>query len=276
VNGEELSPAAVERRLRLPREYAAALADASFVFTCMQNCPEPSRAAVYGRMVLELSIRRRVAADAVALRQRAWRSTTSDQLNRTFAVVDSARRGVERLHQREALAAGSHSPTPLRAAELKPLRRSLVGDEFPLEKRTIRSLADQPAALTTVMRWLKPSDFANDECAGFYSELTVMHNAKTPIDPITLAWRGRRVGLSGAMADSLLASRGAEEVAADPIGLSRQLLERSVQAALLTTADALEALAQPNGENATSIAYARLNSLWPQQRRLVKAKLMPE
>jgi replicative DNA helicase len=110
---EPVSPGGVDRQIRTSSRPGPVVADAAFVVACMQRCPEPSRAPVYGRMVLELSIRRHVAERAVGLRQRARAATTSAELNRVFGEVDSVRREVERLHEREALAAQSKSPTPL-------------------------------------------------------------------------------------------------------------------------------------------------------------------
>ena len=273
---EPVSPAAVERRLRLPHEYSPALADASFVVACMQRCPEPSRAPVYGRMVLELSIRRHVVERALGLRHRAGAASTADELNRVFAEVDSVRRDVERLHLREALAANSKSPTPLIAGELPPLLRTATGNEYQLEIRTVRTLADQPAALDTVTRWLKPGDFSHDTCAGLYGELQLMRAANNPIDPLTLAWRAERVGMRGPACAALLANASPDDAPADPVALSRRVLESSVQAAVLVTAESLQDLGKTSQQSATAVAYARLNNLWPQQRRLVRARLSSE
>lgn len=270
---EPVSPAAVERRLRASSQQGPVLADASFVVTCMQRCPEPGRAPVYGRMVLELSIRRHVAERAVGLRQRAGAASTADELNRVFAEVDSVRRDVERLHLREALAARSKSPTPLIVAELQPLLRKVTGGEYQLEVRTVRALAGQPATLDTVNGWLKPADFADGTCAGLYGELQLMRAASNPIDTVTLAWRAERVGLRGPACDALLARSAPEFASADPLALSRRVLESSVQAAVLGTAESLQALGQSSQQNATAVAYTRLNNLWPRQRRLVRARL---
>lgn len=134
------------------------------------------------------------------------------------------------------------------------------------------ALADEPKALSVVTRWLRPTDFADDECAGLYSELSVLHEAKNPIDRITLAWRAKRVGLRGPVSSSLLTSRD-PATSAGPITSSRRVLEQSVRAAVVATADSLQGLAADGRDNATGQAYARLNHLWPQQRRLIKASL---
>ena len=271
--GEVISPEAVDQELKSRRTPAAELADGAFVIGCMQRCPESSRAAVYGRMVLELSVRRTVADHATRLRQRAGNAVSSHDLNLVFAGVDAVRRDVERLHQREAQAARAHSPTPLLSGQLAPLTRRPRHDELTNERVAVAALVQNPGALATVHRWLRPGDFGDDECRGLYAQLTALHDAKNPIDSLTLAWRAKKVGLQGPACDALLAGPGSESVAADPVLASRRVLEQSVRAAVVATADELEELAQRRTVNATSQAYARLNNLWPQQRRLVKAGL---
>ena len=61
--------------------------------------------------------------------------------------------------------------------------------------------------------------------------------------------------------------------AGEPELLARRVLEQSVQSAVIATSDELERVASDPGANATSAAYARLNALWPQQRRLIKARV---
>lgn len=270
--GSAITAKAVDGQLLARRADTPMLADGPYLVSCMELCPSSSRAAVYGRMVLELSIRRRVAAQGVGLRQRAERAVTSQDLNMVFARVDATRRDVERLHDREAKASRSHAPTPLLAGELKPLQRQIRRDDVAVERTAVLALADEPKALSVVTRWLRPTDFADDECAGLYSELSVLHEAKNPIDRITLAWRAKRVGLRGQVSSSLLTSRD-PATSAGPITSSRRVLEQSVRAAVVATADSLQGLAADGRDNATGQAYARLNHLWPQQRRLIKASL---
>ena len=194
ARGEVLSPAAVDRELRDRRTSAPLLADGAYLVGCMQLCPTPTRAAVYGRMVLEMSIRRRVVDQGTRLRQRAEKAATSHDLTLVFAQVDSVRRDVERLHQREAQAARSHSPTPLLAPNLDALRRRPAREDLSTERTAIHALVDQPSSLEVVTRWLAPSDFSDAECSGLYTEMTSLHEAKKPIDRVTLAWRAMRTG----------------------------------------------------------------------------------
>ena len=118
---EEVSPQAVDAEVRGTVALGTQAADAAYLVTAMQETPCDTRAAVYGRMVLELSIRRHVAEDAVRLRQEGEAAETTDQLNRVFAEVDGMRRGVELLHRRESEAAGVLSVAPVIAGELDQL-----------------------------------------------------------------------------------------------------------------------------------------------------------
>jgi replicative DNA helicase len=273
ARGQVVSAAAVDQELRNRRDSAPALADGAYLVGCMQLCPTPARAAVYGRMVLEMSIRRRVVEQGTRLRQRAEKAVTSHDLNLVFGQVDSARRNVERLHRREAQATRSHSPTPLLAPGLETLPRRGSRQDVPAERTAIHALADQPAALNVVTRWLSPTDFSDAECSGLYGEMAALHERRSPIDRVTLAWRAMRVGLTGPVCDSLVSPRDPASVAADPVRASRGVLLQSVRASVLTTADQLEGMTRDVRGNATAEAYARLNSLWPQQRRLIKAGL---
>src|SRR5512145_2070184 len=55
TRGQALSPAAVDHELRDRRKSAPLVADGAYLVGCMQLCPTPALAAVYGRMVLEMS-----------------------------------------------------------------------------------------------------------------------------------------------------------------------------------------------------------------------------
>jgi replicative DNA helicase len=183
--GEPLTPDLVDRQLREGKADGPVLADGAFLIGTMDACPAPSRASVYGRMVLELSIRRHIAADIAGLRHKAEQASTSEQLNTVFAQIDGVQLGVKNLHLREALAAHTASVAPNWAGELKPLSRFPRYGERVVERQAVVALVDQPTALKTVARWLKPNDFSDDECAGLFSELTVLREANNPIDGIT-------------------------------------------------------------------------------------------
>src|SRR4051794_241607 len=273
--GTQVSPELVDARVRATVAAGTQLADGPYLVTVMQETPHQDRAVVYGRMVLELSIRRRVAQEAASLHQHAETATTSDQLNRVFAHVDGFRRGVETLHQRETRAAGAHSVAPPNADGLPELYRPPRREHDPAEQAAILSLVEHPACLPHVAKWLGPHDFGDLECASLYGELLALHAAHNPIDRLTLAWRAAKVAIDGPLCHQLTtAPLGiADNRMGDPMHAAHRVLEQSVQAAVLATSQPLEAAAAAPRVNPTSVAYARLNALWPQQRRLVKARL---
>lgn len=268
-----LSAEAVDQELRSTPGRASVLADGAFLVECMEACPAPKRAAVYGRMVLEMSIRRRIAAQGTRLRQKAGTALTGDSLTRVFVTVDSARRDVERLHQRESLAAGVKSPTPLRTDDQPPSPRRVSPEDVKVERAAVLALVQRPSALDTVRAWLAVGDFSDVECASLYRELGSMHSAEKPIDAVTVAWRAEQTGIAGPTCDALVRPPDQVLLATGPVEPSRRVLEQSVRRTVLAAAQSLEALAKPAPENATATAYRRLNDLWPQQKRLIRAQL---
>jgi hypothetical protein len=274
--GTQVSPELVDACVRATATPGTQLADGPYLITVMQETPHADRAVVYGRMVLELSIRRRVAQEAASLHQHAETATTSAQLNVVFAHVDSFRRGVETLHQRETQAAGNYSVTPLNADNLPGLHRPPGPEHDRNEQAAILALVENPACLPNVATWLRPHDFGDLECALLYGELLALHAAHNPIDRLTLAWRAARVDIDGPVCHQLIAAQplgAAEGRVGDPMLAAHRVLEQSVQATVLVTSESLQAAAIDPRTNPTSVAYTRLNALWPQQRRLIKARL---
>ena len=271
---EDVSPQSVDTEVRVTVALGTQAADAAYLVTAIQSTPCDTRATTYGRMVLELSIRRHVAEDAIRLRQAGESARTSDQLNRLFATVDGMRRGVELLHRRESAAAGALSVAPAIGGELDQLTFFPRSEYLPAEKDLIYSVVEQPSSLSLISAWLRTGDFSDDECGALFGELTALHDARNPIDRLTLAWRAAKVGIQGPVTESLVtAVVEAPRSSLEPVAAARRVLEQSVQSAVLATSEELERVSHDPGVNATSLAYARLNNLWPQQRRLVRATL---
>jgi replicative DNA helicase len=275
--GQDLTPSAVNEHLGEVHPERRHRPDAAFLVSCTQECPVPARVALYGRMVLDVSIRRHINARAAGLRQRAEQTVTSDDLNRVFGVVDSVRREVERLHQREAMAARAHAPTPLDVNKLPDLPTGSLRHDPSVESTAVLALVSQPLALPRVSTWLEKADFREPECALVYVELQSMMASREPIDPLTVAWRVSRRASSNRVVEALLGVQRAGPRLPDASVAARRVLEQSVRRALVDTSLALESLALGTaGKNpATAEAYARLNGLWPHQRRLIKAGLRP-
>jgi replicative DNA helicase len=272
--GTAVTPQGVDATVRATVPTGTQLADGPFLITVMQETPYEDRAVVYGRMVLELSIRRRVADEATSLHQHAETASSSHDLNIVFGHVDQFRRGVEALHQRETLAAGAHSVTPASEAELPVLVRFPRHEHVLEEQRAILSLTEHPACLRHVTTWLRPNDFGDQECAALYGELLALRHAQNPIDRLTLAWRAAKVDIDGPLCRRLTSGETNGATVGEPARLAHRVLEQSVQAAVIATSESLEAAAVDPRLNPTGVAYARLNALWPQQRRLVKARFV--
>jgi replicative DNA helicase len=271
TRGAQVTPDEVNRLVLQHQPRPLPPADGSFLVECMQACPADERVAIYGRMVLESSVRRRIADHAAGLRQRAEQASSADDLNRVFFAVDSMRRDVEQLHQREARAHGALAPTPVVPAHLDPVPRDRRHRDSVDERAAIRALVDQPAALTSVSTWLDPDDFADWNCRLVYTQIQAMHRERSPIDSLTVAWNAAQVGLDPTAASALAGTRhlgaaGHAEAAA------RQVLQHSVGATLIATAQHLGRTSIEHPQpNATGEAYARLNQLWPDQRRLIRS-----
>jgi replicative DNA helicase len=270
--GRSLTPEVVEASIRGGVTRGTQLADAPYLVEVMQQTPSPDRVAIYGRMVLELSIRRRVSDAALRLRQRAEGASTSDELNRVFADVDAIRRTVEALHLRESRMAGTHSVAPATDPNLLHLMRFPRHEELAAEQAAVLTLVDRPAHIVVVAKWLKPSDFGDEESGALFKELLALHETGTPVDRLTLAWRAAKRGLDGPLCHALGSGRDIT-VVADPTDCARRVLEQSVRAAVIATSEELKASAGDASINPTTVAYTRLNALWPQQRRLVKARI---
>jgi replicative DNA helicase len=270
---EEVTPQAVEAHVRSSAPQGTQLADGAYLISVMQETPATDRAAVYGRMVLELSIRRRVGEGALRLRQGAESASSSDELNRVFADVDGIRRGIEALHRRESQAAESHSVAPATDEGMRQLIRFPRHEELAAEQAAVLTLVERPADIGRVGKWLKPNDFGDDECGALFNELVSLHESHGPIDRLTVAWRAAQVGIEGPVTNALTSGRNDVIPTADPVASGRSVLEQSVKAAMIATSQELETVAIDPSLNPTTVAYTRLNALWPQQRRLVKARL---
>lgn len=274
-DGRQLTPSAVNEHLAVRYPERRHRPDAAFLVSCMQECPVPSRVALYGRMVLDSSIRRRISAQAAGLRHRAERAATSQDLNLVFGVVDRVRRDVERLHTREAKASGAHAPSPIRVDELPAVPIASGRHDGAVERTAVLALVNQPLALPRVSTWLERGDFRDPECALVFGELLSMMASREPIDPLTVAWRVSRRSVTNALVADLLEVQKAGPRLPEATIAARRVLEQSVRSTVIDAAAALENVSVNTTTDAppTAEAYARLNGLWPKQRRLVKAGL---
>jgi replicative DNA helicase len=273
--GAPVSPETVDGWIRSTVPHGTQLADAPYLISVMQETPNAGRAAVYARMVLEMSIRRHVAEGAVQLRQHAELANTTNEFNLVFAGVDGIRRGVEALHLRESRADDSHSVAPATDEHLLRLIRFPRQEEAAAEQAAVLSLIERPNNLAGITKWLKSADFGDEECGALFQEIVRLHEEHNPIDRLTVAWRAAKVGIEGPLTTALGSAHTQIDWPPDPIQAARRVLEQSVKAAVIATSEELEEAATDPSVNTTTVAYTRLNALWPQQRRLIKARFAP-
>jgi replicative DNA helicase len=275
--GRQLTPSSVNEHLAARYPELRHRPDATFLVSCMQECPVPSRVAIYGRMVLDSSIRRRIGAQAAGLRHRAEEAATSQDLNLVFGLVDKVRRDVERLHTREVKATGTYAPSPLKVDELPSAPTASGHHDVAVERTAVLAMVNQPLALPRVSTWLERSDFHDPECALVYGELQSMVASRQPVDPLTVAWRVSRRSVTNPVVAGLLEVQKAGPRLPEATLAARRVLEQSVRSAVIDASAALENVPVNTTTDTppTAEAYARLNGLWPKQRRLVKAGLTP-
>ena len=271
--GRDVTPQGVDAVSRDRASQGTHMADAVYLVSVMHETPDTRHAPAYGRMVLELSIRRRVSEGAAMLRQQAEAASSTDQLNRVFASVDAIRRAVEGLHLRESRAENSHSVAPATDHDMPRLMRFPHSEELAAEQAVVLALVEQPRRITDVTRWLKPNDFGDDEAGSLFKELVEMRQDEAPIDRLTVAWQATKVGIEGPLVEALSEGSYPTAEVSDPRLAARTVLEQSVKAALIATSEELQSSATDSSVRSTTAAYTRLNALWPQQRRLVKAQV---
>jgi len=61
--------------------------------------------------------------------------------------------------------------------------------------KALRDLIDDPCQLAAVRSWLRPEHFTHAASGRLYAVLLDMDTSGEPIDPVTVAWAGRRRGL---------------------------------------------------------------------------------
>ena len=133
-------------------------------------------------------------------------------------MVDGMRRGVELLHRRESAAAGVLSVAPAIAGELDQLT-FFPRSEY-LRRREGPDLLRGRAALKPrawISAWLRTGDFGDEECGALFGELIALHDARNPIDRLTLAWRAAKVGIQGPLTESLVTAVAEATARLEPV-----------------------------------------------------------
>jgi replicative DNA helicase len=185
-------------------------ADLVRIVGVLQSTPAHAEPAVYGRMVLESSLRREVAMQGVLLRACALSASlnhSSRPLTVGLAMVDQALREGEGRWQ---LASGESSFAPTTHPELAPALRNphrfLAADRLVSahpqldveegrlrEQQTVAALICHPGQLPEVRSWLRPELLTDKRWRVAYEALLDLVDAGTsPVDAVTVSWQIQR------------------------------------------------------------------------------------
>jgi len=236
--GVEPTARAVLDRI-LPDAESRRNVDGAYLHTLMEACPHPSRAAIYGRMVLEASIHRRTADRAARLGYVAQADAPADvvfeQLGEETQTWLSE---LEALAQRWAEAGGEPAtgvPEPL-SFGTAPKSVGQAADEVAL----VASLVAAPWQYPHIDTWLIPEDFTRDDMRGIYVAIAELHQRGQPLDEVTIMWAGLRntTGSNAIDGEGLRRLREAGVPGYAPIA-ARKVLNASL---LRATADAVASI----------------------------------
>ncbi|MCX4885998.1 DnaB-like helicase N-terminal domain-containing protein [Streptomyces sp. NBC_00847] len=156
-------------------------------------CPDPSRAPLYGGMVLESAIHRAVEHAGEQLRDTA-RQAEVDQARKALEHAD---RTGQRLAQLDA--AWKSAPETVRnlldtqpEQPVTPVPRTeRARVDLQAEAETVASLLAEPRQLAEVP-WLHDRDFTHPELKAVYRAMRTLDDRHAPIDPLTVAWEAQR------------------------------------------------------------------------------------
>jgi replicative DNA helicase len=254
-DGDE--PATPERVL------AAALADPDarrnrvdgpFLHTLIATTPAASRAALYGRMVLEASIHRAVAHHAGHLDYVAQAAPLETALEETAA----AQEHVTRLEQRwRAVAEGAAEP-PYEPSHDPASTPPPDPHALPAETRLLASLLGNPGQLTGIRGWLEPDDLSHPGLRATYTALCRLHSRGDPIDYITVAWEVGRADNSARLSPDDLAALSRTALPGQAAHAGCEVLAHSARRQLRRAAASLESAAmRPQHGPTRLLAYAQ-------------------
>ncbi|MFJ5879855.1 DnaB-like helicase N-terminal domain-containing protein [Kitasatospora cineracea] len=202
--------------------------DTSYLHTLAAACPRPGHAPLYGRIVLEGSIRRTVTEHAERLLAVAEEGLAAGEVEGAAHQADvlagvladlAGRWGTPPRAQKPAIA-----PVATPGAEAS---EDVLADELFL----LSLLVHQDGAVEEVFDWLRPGDFADPRHGRLYRCLGALHHRGEPVDPVTTLWEVQRRGLltDGTLTEERLTPvLGAHLVAGSAEWLGEQVLRSSL------------------------------------------------
>ncbi|WP_051816776.1 DnaB-like helicase N-terminal domain-containing protein [Kitasatospora sp. NRRL B-11411] len=200
----------------------------SYLHTLVAACPRAGHAPLYGRIVLEGSIRRTVTEHAERLLAVAEAGLVAGEVEGTAHQADVLADVLADLAERWGTPPRAQKPGAVPAAA----PTAELSDDVRADEQFLLSLlVHQQGALQEVFDWLRPGDFAVPGHGRLYRCLGALHHRGEPIDAVTALWEVQRRGLlaDGALTDEQLTPiLGAHLVAGSAEWLGEQLLQTSL------------------------------------------------
>ncbi len=285
-----------------PQTYAELLRDAltargvdeSFVRGLAESCPDPDRAAVYGRMVMINRVRTHMGDLGRQLAASAQAAVNGDgRLAVPLGHLDQLVAAVSDLDSRW----GRRHPTSEDAShETAAGRRRLREVDARVAAREDSLLADlmrHPTQVAVVAEWLRPEDFQAPGRGRAYAAVRALTQRGDPIDPVTLTTEARQRGALAASqgedgdakprhtraltADELLALGDADIAVGTAIEAGREVLRAATLATVAHHAQAIADLQTANlsADDVFNRTEQSLSAMQKERARLVAAGLDP-
>jgi replicative DNA helicase len=255
---EDPTARAVLDRL-VPNAESRRLVDGPYLHTLMESCPHPSRAPLYGRMVLEASIHRRIADRAEHLghvaRSEAPPDVVIDELDREVVGWTAAIQALERRWTRAGGDAAADSTLDSGTLDMAP---SHIAAEA-AEVSVIASLLASPWQFGQVKGWLRPEDFSRADTRALYIAINKVVEAGQPVDVVTVMWAAiRQAGAADRLDHQAVARLAEAGVSGYAVVSGRAVLQASVRNQTAASARRVVSVAQQSRAHPTEVTrYAR-------------------
>lgn len=236
----------------------------SYAHTLIAACPRPGHAAMYGRMVLEGAIHRTVTEHAVRLHQAARADALQGEVDGALHQADVLAGVLADLARRWGTEPRPVAPAGSRVAEAVPVpaatEQALQDEQFLLSV-----LLNQPAAISEVVGWLRPGDFAESGHGELYRCLGALHHRGEPVDQLTVLWEAQRRGLlaEGTLTDEQVHGICEGLGAGSAEFLGEQIMRSSLTRTAAASASAIRVLAEDEALAPGRLISHALHALGP-------------
>ena len=133
----------------------------------IEACPDPDRAAVYARMLVEADFERTMTAHS----DRLWAASEP-----------------ESQHRVEAIVLDLHAPEASADAEDAPIPGSWKGSRMNREEQILADLLQHPDEFDRLPASIKSESFSADARSRLYEALSAIYGRGEPVDNLTVAW----------------------------------------------------------------------------------------